>query len=141
MKGFTASVLAQPALVADLNERVLDFLHQQQVEQPAASHVALVVEEVLTNIGTHGQCADKPVRVALTVDRERVTGEIVDSGIPFDPCDAPEPDIAQSADERPIGGLGLFLVRRVSSALEYATRNGENYLHFVVARQPRAGGQ
>jgi anti-sigma regulatory factor (Ser/Thr protein kinase) len=70
-----------------------------------------------------------------------VTGEIVDSGIPFDPRDAPEPDLAQSAGERPVGGLGLFLVRRFSSALEYASRNGENYLHFVVARQPQTGGQ
>jgi len=141
MSGFSASVLAQPSLIADLNERVLGFLHQQQVEPRAASHVALIVEEVLTNIGTHGQCADKPVRIALTVDPERVTGEIVDSGIPFDPRDAPEPDLAQSAGERPVGGLGLFLVRRFSSALEYASRNGENYLHFVVARQPQTGGQ
>jgi anti-sigma regulatory factor (Ser/Thr protein kinase) len=141
MSGFSASVLAQPSLIADLNERVLGFLHQQQVEPRAASHVALIVEEVLTNIGTHGQCADKPVRIALTVDRERVTGEIVDRGIPFDPRDAPEPELAQGAGERPLGGLGLFLVRRFSSALEYASRNGENYLHFAVARGPGAGGQ
>lgn len=141
MNGFSASVLAQPALIADLNERVLEFLQQQQVDPRAANHVALIVEEVLTNIGTHGKCADKPVRIELTVDREGVTGEIVDSGIPFDPRDAPEPDLAQGAGERPVGGLGLFLVRRFSSALEYASRNGENYLHFVVAYQPRVGGQ
>ena len=141
MSGFSASILAQPPLIADLNERVLAFLQEQNVDGRTASHVVLIVEEVLTNIGTHGQCADKPVRIALTADRERVTGEIVDSGIPFDPRAAPEPELAQSAGERPLGGLGLFLVRRVSSALEYASRNGENYLHFAVARQPDAGGR
>jgi len=141
MSAFSASILAQPALIADLNERVLAFLQEQNVDGRTANHVALIVEEVLTNIGTHGRCSDKPVRVALTADRERVTGEIVDSGIPFDPRDATEPDLAKDAGERPVGGLGLFLVRRFSSALEYARRNGENYLHFAVARQPDAGGR
>jgi anti-sigma regulatory factor (Ser/Thr protein kinase) len=141
MTGFSASVLAQPALIADLNERVLAFLQEQQVDARAANHVGLIVEEVLTNIGTHGRCPDKPVRIVLTVEPDQVRGEVVDSGIPFDPRAAPEPNLAQSAGERPVGGLGLFLVRRFSSALEYASRNGENYLHFAVARQPWAGGE
>jgi serine/threonine-protein kinase RsbW len=140
MSGFAASVLAQPALVAELNARVLDFLQRQQVDARAANHVALVIEEVLTNIGTHGRCTDRPVQVALTVAPGRVDGEIVDTGLPFDPRDAPEPDLAGNAGERPAGGLGLFLVRRLTSALEYASRNGENCLHFAVARQPRSGG-
>lgn len=141
MSGFSASVLAQSALIADMNERVLDFLQQQQVEARTANHVALIVEEVLSNIGTHGQCTDRPVRVALEVEADRVEGEIVDSGAPFDPREAPEPDLDGGAGERPIGGLGLFLVRRFSSALEYVSRNGQNYLHFAVAREPPPGGK
>jgi anti-sigma regulatory factor (Ser/Thr protein kinase) len=64
-----------------------------------------------------------------------VTGEIIDSGSPFDPREAPEPDLDSNTTERRVGGLGLFLVRRFASALEYAQRNGENYTTFAVPRE------
>lgn len=136
MSAFTASVLAQPDAISALTERLLRFLEEQQVEARAKHHVALIVEELLTNIGTHANCRDTPARLSVTVAPEEVRGEIVDGGNPFDPREAAEPDVESDAVDRPVGGLGLFLVRRVTSALEYAHRNGENYTTFAVPRGP-----
>jgi serine/threonine-protein kinase RsbW len=134
MTAFTASVLARPEAISELTERLLGFLEAQQVDPRASHHVALVVEELLTNVGMHGNCRDLPARVSVAVAPAQVTGEVVDGGSPFDPREAPEPDLDSEAADRPVGGLGLFLVRRFTSALEYARRNGENYTTFAVPR-------
>lgn len=139
MSTFTAAVLAQPGPISDLTDRMLRFLAEQRVEPRAAHHVALIVEELLTNIGTHGGSLEKPVRISLTVEAEQVMGEIVDAASPFDPHQAPDPDVESGAEDRTVGGLGLFLVRRFTSSLEYEHRNGENYTKFVVLRDEKAG--
>jgi serine/threonine-protein kinase RsbW len=59
---------------------------------------------------------------------------VVDRGAAFDPRGAPEPDLDMPADERPVGGPGLFLVRKFSASLEYASQNGENVTRFAVTR-------
>jgi serine/threonine-protein kinase RsbW len=110
------------------------FLKEQGVEARACHHVALVLDEVLTNLGTHGNCLDKPATIRLTVGTKEVSGEIVDVGPPFDPREAPDPSFDLTADERPVGGLGLYLVRKLSCALEYARENEENHTRFAIAR-------
>jgi anti-sigma regulatory factor (Ser/Thr protein kinase) len=134
MGDFRASVVAEPDAISELTGRLLSFLAAEKVEPRAAHHVALIVEELLTNVGTHGHGRGRPARMSIKVEPDRVSGEIVDSGTPFDPRTAPAPDLDSEAAERPVGGLGLFLVRRFASALEYARRNGENYTTFTVPR-------
>ena len=51
-----------------------------------------------------------------------------DDGIPYDPLQAAEPDVSLGADERPIGGLGIFLVRKTMDEVRYAYRDGQNVL-------------
>ncbi len=134
MSAFSTTVLAQPEQISELTGQLLSFLEQQEVEPRAAHHVTMIVEELLTNIGTHGGCADQPVRLDIAVEPTQVTGEIVDRSPPFNPHEAPHPDLDSSAEERNVGGLGLFLVRQFASSLEYAHRNGENHTRFVVPR-------
>jgi anti-sigma regulatory factor (Ser/Thr protein kinase) len=134
MTRFETSTLATPEAITDLTEQVMAFLSNQGVEARPTHHVALILDEVLTNLGTHGGCPDRPAEVALTFDPEKITGEIVDCGRPFDPTLAPEPSLDVSPDDRPIGGLGLHLVRKLSCALEYARRNDKNCTIFAVSR-------
>jgi len=131
---FEKNTLATPEAISELTEEVMAFLHAQGVEVRATHHTALVLNEVLTNLGTHGGCADRPARIAVIVEPDRVTGEIVDNGPPFDPRHAPDPILDAAVDDRPVGGLGLYLVRKLSSSLEYARRNDENCLTFAISR-------
>ena len=137
MPRFETSIVATPEAISDLTDQVMVFLHDQGVETRASHHTALVLDEVLTNLATHGNCGDQPARIALTVAADAVTGEVVDAGPPFDPRLAPKPSLDVPADERPIGGLGLYLVRKLSGALEYTRRNGENWTTFVIRRGER----
>ena len=134
MSIFAVSVLAQPGPISEVTEQLLCFLQEQKVDARAAHHVALIIEELLTNLATHAACPDRPARVSITVEPSRVTGQIIDQAPPFDPQEAREPDLDATAEERRVGGLGLVLVRRFTSSLEYEHRNGENYTNFSVAR-------
>ncbi len=131
---FETSTLATSDAIADLTDQVMTFLSNHGVETRATHHTALVLNEVLTNLGTHGGCRDRAARIALVVEPDKVIGEIVDGGPPFDPRFAPDPAFDLAFDDRPIGGLGLYLVRKLSSALEYTRRNDENHTSFAISR-------
>ena len=132
---FETSTLATADAITDLTDQVMAFLSDHGVETRATHHTALVLNEVLTNLGTHGDCRDLPARIALVVEPDKVTGEIVDAGPPFDPRLGPEPALDVALDDRAIGGLGLYLVRKLSSALNYARRDDQNYTSFAISRQ------
>lgn len=137
---FEKSTLPRPEAISALTDEVMAFLDEQGVEVRAAHHTALVLSEVLTNLATHGDCPDCPARIALTVEPGRVIGEIVDQGPPFDPRLVPDPVLDAAVTERPIGGLGLYLVRKLSCSLEYARRNNENCMTFAISRGATAQG-
>jgi len=135
MSELKAAITAEPSAIADLTSDTMEFLEGAGVDGHAAHHVALVLEELLTNIATHGGAPAEPTRVRITVEPRRVAGEVIDAGTPFDPRGAPAPDIGASGDDRPIGGLGLFLVTALTSELNYAHRDGRNHTAFAIGRK------
>ena len=93
--------------------------------------VNLALDEVVTNVIRYGHEDDgqpHPIVVRLTLADGVLTAEVEDDGRAFNPLDAPPPDITASLDDRPIGGLGIHLVRSVMSAVEYRRENGRNVL-------------
>lgn len=64
-----------------------------------------------------------------------MTVEIADDAPAFDPLEAPDPDITASLDDRDIGGLGIFLVRRVTDAVAYRYERGRNILSLMKKRK------
>ena len=56
-----------------------------------------------------------------------------DNGTPYNPLDAKEPDITASADERQIGGLGIFIVRKMMDNVDYMYKNGHNILTLSLS--------
>lgn len=83
----------------------------------AAQDLRLAVEEIVTNAITHGGAT----RVALRVEGGggAVTAVVRDDARPFDPRQAPEPDLDASLEQRRVGGLGWYLVRRLMHELRY----------------------
>jgi anti-sigma regulatory factor (Ser/Thr protein kinase) len=136
---FEANTLATSDAITDLTDQIMTFLSDHGVEGRATHHTALVLNEVLTNLGTHGGCRDRAAKIAVVVEPDKVTGEIVDTGPPFDPRLAPDPAFDVAPGDRPIGGLGLYLVKKLSSALEYARRNDQNYTSFTISRRECVG--
>ena len=58
-----------------------------------------------------------------------------DDGKPYDPTTAAEPDITSSAEEREIGGLGIFIVRNMMDSMDYRYKDGHNVLTLLLATE------
>lgn len=93
--------------------------------------VNLVLDELWVNV-VHYSGATGDVELSLDADAYEVRLEIADDGQPFDPLnDAVEPDLDASLEDRPIGGLGLHLVRELMDELHYTREDGKNRLAIV----------
>jgi serine/threonine-protein kinase RsbW len=57
--------------------------------------------------------------------------EIIDDGIPFDPTSLKKPDLTLPAEERPIGGLGIFLITKIMDSVNYTRNNNQNILTLI----------
>jgi anti-sigma regulatory factor (Ser/Thr protein kinase) len=88
--------------------------------------VRLVLEEVLMNVISYGAGGGAVPHVQLSMAQEDSTlsMEIADNGIAFDPLQLPAPDLDAEIDDRPIGGLGIFLVRELMDSVTYR-RDGD----------------
>jgi serine/threonine-protein kinase RsbW len=136
MNHFSTDIIAEPNAISALTERAAGFLGDLGVDVRAAHHVSLVLDEILTNVATHGGAQGTSASVRLEVAADRVMVEVVDGGAMFDPRNAPDVDLSSSLGERPIGGLGLLLVHRVTEGLAYERIEDRNRTTFWVKRAP-----
>lgn len=113
------------------------FLQAQGVDARTIASVELVAEEALTNTLRYGyrETGLRLIELVLTVHQGTIEILIEDDGMPFDPLSAPEPELPTSLDEARIGGLGLLMIRRSTSAMRYERRDGRNRLLLTLARR------
>lgn len=102
--------------------------HRVPAETTFACDLAL--GELLTNVISYGyeDGREHEIVVRLSIAEGEMVVEVEDDGRPFDPLAAPAPDLAAPLAERPVGGLGLHLVRSVMDDVEYHRRHGRNRL-------------
>ena len=72
--------------------------------------------------------------VSAHIGEDRLEFRISDNGIPFDPTVAADPDVAADVKDRPIGGLGIFLVKHIMDQVSYCRENGKNILSMTKKR-------
>ena len=114
---------------------VLNYVEQtlEQYECPMKTQMAICVaiEEVFVNVA-HYAYGDGEGNMSLGIDfneeSRTITFRMTDKGVPFDPLQKPDPDITLSAEERDIGGLGIFITKKTMDSVVYAYENGENIL-------------
>ncbi len=102
--------------------------------------VELAVEEALMNVCLHaygGRGGDASLEAGRT--EEGFVVEIEDAGPPFDPLSAPAPDTSAPLEARPVGGLGILLLRRVTDAARWRREGERNVLTLVFASRDPAG--
>jgi anti-sigma regulatory factor (Ser/Thr protein kinase) len=89
-----------------------------------------VLEEVLANVISYGydDAGEHEIMLRLSCTGEEITAEVEDGGRPFNPLAAAPPDTSKSLEDRPVGGLGIHLVRALMDAVEYSQQQGRNLL-------------
>ena len=116
-------------------DEVLDFVNQQ-VEKYNCSpktimQLDVAVEELFVNIAHYAYNPDigpATVQVEVLEQGQSVSVTFVDGGIPYDPLAKKDPDVSLPADEREIGGLGIFMVKKSMDEIKYRYEDGKNIL-------------
>ncbi len=109
----------------------VDGLAEEMSLDPSlAMGLNLALEEAVTNVMMYAYPAGESGTVEIEVDarEDRMVFRLTDAGVPFDPTAAPAADITLGVEERPIGGLGIFLVRQIMDSVVYERRDGRNIL-------------
>ncbi len=115
----------------------IEALGRQENWPPALIFRAnLVLEELALNIINHGHDDGlHEIEIKLTSEAEALTIEVTDDGKPFDPLThIRPPDAMGSLEDRPVGGLGIHLVRTMMDELRYKREGGRNHLILVKRR-------
>ena len=126
-----------PAKVEALSD-VLGFvdrtLESYECPMKIQTAICVAIEEVFVNVAHYAYGdgeGDMVLGIGFDESSRDITFRMADKGIPFDPLKKPDPDITLSADEREIGGLGIFITKKTMDSVTYAYENGENILTMI----------
>jgi anti-sigma regulatory factor (Ser/Thr protein kinase) len=128
----TLTIPACPTEWNGLRESLAALLAGAGVPEDVVDDMILVSEEIFINEVTHGGCGPDgpPVLVHVGVENDLLTLRFEDEGCAFDPLSLPEPDLDAPPDERPIGGLGVYLVGELTDRFSYEREGDRNILHL-----------
>lgn len=121
-----------PQVIDDIEKA----MRQYGWEEEKIINYDICAEEIFVNIASYAY-TDKEGDVTIIEDisSEKVSMTFIDSGIKYNPLEKPDPDITLSAEERGIGGLGVFMVKKMMSEVEYNYSDGKNHFRMSLYRE------
>ncbi len=118
----------------ELESFVNTFAAEQGLAEDDRARMLIVLEELLTNLSRYGypnQPRPKGIaEVMLELEGDRLTIEFGDDGQAFNPLDRVAPDLSERLDSRPVGGLGLHMIRELADEAHYSRRDGRNVVRL-----------
>ena len=135
-KGSEVQKITLPAVV-DSIEKVTEFvndrLQKSNIPQKIQTQIDVVIDELMSNVTKFAYRDGKngDISVEMEVNEEEIAMTFRDSGVPFNPLEQADPDVNAPLEQRKIGGLGLFLVRKTMDKLNYVYENGQNVLTVI----------
>lgn len=116
-------------------EIVTDFVNEQlealNCPMKAKMQIDIAIDELFGNIAHyayHPEVGSATVRIDVEQDPVTVVITFLDGGVPYNPLMAADPDLTQTAQERQLGGLGIYMVKKSMDAITYEYKDGKNIL-------------
>jgi sigma-B regulation protein RsbU (phosphoserine phosphatase) len=109
---------------------VEEHLEKFKVPVKLSTKLMVAVDEIYSNIVRYSGASEAQVQIMKETDTLRLVFR--DNGKPYNPLDAKEPDVTASAEDRAIGGLGIFMVRKMMDNVEYMYKGGQNVLTLTM---------
>lgn len=106
-------------------------LEKAECPMKAVMQITVAIEEIFVNVARYAYPeGGGEVRFSVDFDNtnREITFRMTDDGIPFNPLEKPDPDVTLSAEERKIGGLGIYMMKKTMDDVSYAYEKGENIL-------------
>lgn len=118
-------------------EKVTDFVNEEleKLDCPMKAQIQIdvAIDELFGNIAHYAynpKVGPATIRVEVVQDPMAVVLTFIDHGIPYDPLAKEDPDIKLSAEERKIGGLGIYMVKKSMDEITYEYKAGQNILRI-----------
>jgi len=113
-----------------LTEFASNFCGQHGLPDAEQSRLLVILDELFTNVLSHGypENAEGEVEIALSLEADWLSLEFVDDAGPFDPLASPPPDLDLPVEQRPIGGIGITIVRALVDEISYCREADRNRL-------------
>ena len=111
-----------------------DVLMTMNCPMKLQMQIDVAVEEIFVNVASYAYApATGPVTIQVEkqADPAGVRITFIDKGVPFDPTAKADPDVTLSAEQRKIGGLGIFMVKKSMDKMLYEYKDNQNILHLV----------
>ena len=107
-----------------------DLVGKLAVTQKIANKVNVVIDEIYSNIANYSGADTAEIEYEISGGKLVLT--FTDNGVEYNPLDTKEPDITLCAEDRKIGGLGIFMVKKMTESMEYTYEGGKNILKLVI---------
>ncbi len=138
------SVITLDSYIAELPRLqafVDGFGEHEGVPEETVHQWQVALEELIVNVIQHGGCEPKDSAIRLEIKRngDEISAVLSDRGVAFNPLDVPSPDLAKHLYDRPVGGLGILLVRHFITSIRYERRENRNYLFLTTLVKPESG--
>jgi serine phosphatase RsbU (regulator of sigma subunit)/anti-sigma regulatory factor (Ser/Thr protein kinase) len=120
----------KPAEIERLSQVLGTFGARHGLAPKVIDDLNLALEEILSNAISFAYTDNREheIRVCLKLQPGEIRAEVEDDGQPFNPLEVPEPDISKPLQERPVGGLGIHLVRKLMDGIDYRRASERNLL-------------
>jgi anti-sigma regulatory factor (Ser/Thr protein kinase) len=129
------TVVAKPASLGAVTEFVRKGALEANLPEERIAQLDLLVDELIMNVCTHAYPDGRPGDVTVTYSVPgpgELSVEVADQGVEFNPLKVKPPDLALSLEARPVGGLGIHLVKTFAKSLTYRREQGWNRLTFAL---------
>lgn len=110
------------------------ILEENECNMKVQMQIDVAVEEIFVNIASYAYTPDvgmATIQAEILEDPKRIEITFIDKGIPYNPLAKEDPDTTLSAEERQIGGLGIYMVKKSMDAMRYEHTDGQNILTLV----------
>lgn len=133
--GLELALESRIAELERLHQVVVEFAQQHSLPDQIRFAIDLSLEEIVTNVMCYGmRDQEKPqIVIRLRHQEGELLAEVEDNGCPFNPFSRPDPDTTLALEDRPIGGLGVYLVRNLMDEVHYV-RNADHNLITMTKR-------
>lgn len=132
---FSRTILSDIHAIPALSEQLEAAMKAAGFADNDILDTQLAVEEMVTNVIVHGY-GGKGGEIAISwqAGPDDIAIQLEDHAAPFDPLSLPEPDLEGDIEDRQIGGLGIFLSRKIMDEMAYRFEDGKNILTMVKKR-------
>jgi anti-sigma regulatory factor (Ser/Thr protein kinase) len=131
MKELTVDALVEN--IAPVTDFVDELLESYDCPMKAEMQINIAIDELLSNIAQYAYNPDvgpATIKVEVVQDPLAVVITFIDSGVPYDPLAKADPDVTLSAEQRAMGGLGIYMVKKSMDDITYEYKNGQNILRI-----------